>query len=74
VNGLSVKFDRALIRCVHARDQVEHGRLPCSVGTDQAVEVASRERHIQIPHGHEAAKALRATLDIENHHDFTTAG
>ena len=43
VNGLAVQLDRALIGSVHARDEIEDRRLPCSVRPYQPVKTSRRE-------------------------------
>jgi hypothetical protein len=47
---LPIKLNRTGIRCIHAREQVEHRRLAGAVGADQAVQGALWKREREVLH------------------------
>ena len=58
VQGLSVELDGAARRSQQTGDQVKHGSLPGTIGTDQAEDAALGNRQANVPQHLQAAEIL----------------
>jgi hypothetical protein len=59
--------DVSLGRSVDTGDQVEHRRLACAVGPDQAVQRTRADREVQLGHGLQAAEADARLAQFQIH-------
>src|SRR4029077_13054673 len=57
-----VEGDRTLCRRIKADDQLEERALPCSVWSDQAVNLADIHGEIDVGHSRQSTEALRDSL------------
>src|SRR4029453_10501174 len=64
-DGMAAKGDGARVRPQHARQQVEHGRLARAVGSQQAHDLARRDREAQRIDGQKPAEAATQPGDLE---------
>ena len=59
LDGLPTDLDPALVRVVEAREDVHQRRLPCSVLTEQSVDLPFGDLERDVVVGHHSGEALR---------------
>ena len=68
LNRAAIQLNGSFIGRVDAGNQIEDRRLAGAVGSDQSIEVARIERHVQVFDRDESAESFRALADAENGH------